>query len=144
MTLLMRTAGIALFGIAAVSCGGGSSEGGDIDAIERLMERWFATYEEGDAEVLTGLFVEDCAPLLDKAAEDMELLRERVGEIKLELTRVDIRNLTESTAEAAPEGVGFFGGEIIELGSEYPEYASLVKENGEWKISTCEFLAGGF
>ena len=50
--------------------------------------------------------------------------------------------MTESSVEVAPEGVGVLAGEEVELGT--GGYMSLVKENGEWKISECEFLAGGF
>ncbi len=141
MTLFVRVAGVAVLGVSVAACGSsGASE--DEAAIHDLMEAWFNAYEDADASALTALFVDDCAGLLDKATDEMAELHRRVTDIRFELTRVDVRNLTESSAEVAPEGVGFLAGEEIELGS--GDYASLVKRNGRWKISECEFLAGGF
>lgn len=144
MTLLLRAAGVSLLGLAAVACGGAGTQGdSDEAAIERLMGEWFAAYEDGDAAALTALFVEECADLQPKAVDDMEQLHRRVGEITFDLTGVDIRNLTGDSASVMPEGLGWFDGEQVQLGSEGGDYTPLVKQNGEWKISSCDFLAGG-
>lgn len=141
MTLVLRMAGVAVLGVSAAACGSsGANE--EEPAIRDLMEAYFAAYEDADASALTALFVDDCAGLLDKATDEMAELHRRVADIRFELTRVDVRTLTESSVEVAPEGVGVLAGEEVELGS--GDYMSLVKENGEWKISECEFLAGGF
>lgn len=142
--MLVRTVVVGIIGASCVACGSsGSSE--DEEAIQALMEEYLRVYEDKDAVALTELFVDDCAALLDQATDEMEQLHSRAGgEISFELTSVDIRNLTESSAEVSPHGVGLIAGEEVRIGSESLPYTPLVKQDGDWKINECNYLAGGF
>ena len=47
----------------------------------------------------------------------------------------------ETTAEALPEGTTTVGGQEFRLDdANDPEYASLTKEDGEWKLADCSIL----
>ena len=142
MTFLLRTAGVTALGLAVVACGGGGPRG-DERAIEDVFRDFFRAFENEDSAALASLLSADCEDAESRAADAIDGFRDRSSDVDIEfdITGVDIRDLTETTAEAIPEGTSSVGGEEFPLvDSENPEYASLIKVGGEWKLADCNIL----
>ena len=142
MTLLMRTAGVTVLSLSVVACGGGGP-GGDAGAIEDVFRDFFQAFENEDAEALASLLNDSCEDAESRANEAIDALRDRVsGVIEFEISGVDVRDLTDRTAEAVARGFRRFNGERIALGADGEDYASLEKVDGAWKFADCDFLFG--
>lgn len=139
MTVLLRTAVIALFGLLLVSCGGGA--GGDEGAIRDVFRDFFAAFEDSDASRLAGLLNEDCVDV-DEIAESAvrSYLSRGLEGVSYDVTGATIRDLTEGSAEAIPEGIVRFEGGESPLADGNSEYARFVKVDGEWKLADCNIL----
>lgn len=138
MTLLMRTAGVTVLGLAVVSCGGG---GGDEGAIKDVFRDFFRAFEDENVDALAGLLSDDCADADSRAAEAIDDFATSALEVEFDITGVIISDLTETTAEAIPQGTRSVEGEKFPLvDSNDPEYASLIKIDGEWKFADCNIL----
>ena len=141
MSVLVRTAGVTVLGFAFVACGGGA--GGDGGAIKDVFRDFFQAFEDEDAEALASLLSEDCENPDVLAAEAIDDFADSTLDVDVEfnITGADIRDLTETTAEALPEGTTTVGGQEFRLDdADDPEYASLTKEDGEWKLADCSIL----
>ena len=133
MKIAVTAVAVLLAGLLTAACGGG----GDKGAIEDLMEGFFQSFQDGDAEQLASLFSADCADMKEAATAAIEELR-TVGEsVQFDVTGVDIQNLEETSAEVLPLGFVIIDGEKGSLAGEEEEYAQVVKEEGEWKIADC-------
>ena len=142
MTMLMRTAGVTVLGLAVVACGGGGL-GGDRAAIRDVFRDVFRAFENEDVEALASLLTADCEDAEALAAEAIDdfLDSSLGGVIKFDITGADIRDLTETTAEAIPQGTSSVDGEEFPLvDSADSEYAGLIKTDGEWKLADCHIL----
>ena len=138
MTMLMRTAGVTVLGLAVVVCGGGGDEG----AIENIFRDFFRAFEDADASLLASLPIDDCEDA-DSIAERaiQSSLSRGLADVEYDVTGVDIRDLTETTAEAIPQGTSSVEGDEFPLvDSADPEYARLIKIDGEWKLADCNIL----
>ena len=69
MTLLMRTAGVTVLGLAVVSCGGG---GGDEGAIKDVFRAFFRAFQDENVDALADLLSDECADADSRAAEAIE------------------------------------------------------------------------
>jgi len=141
MTLLMRIAGVAMLGLVLAVCGGGGP-GGDEGAIKEVFRDFFRAFEDGDASLLAGLLSDDCEDA-DSIAERaiQSSLSRGLEDVEYDVTGATIRDLTEDSAEAIPEGTSSVDGEEFPLvGSDDPEYARLIKVGGEWKLADCNIL----
>ncbi len=58
------------------------------------------------------------------------------------MTGATIRELTEDSAEAIPEGRIYYEGGDSPLAEEDTEYVRLIKVGGEWKLADCNILFG--
>ena len=140
MTLLMRTAGVTVLGLAVVACGGGSS-GGDEGAIKDVFRDFFRAFEEGDASLLAGLLSDDCEDAEDIAERAIQSSLSRgLEDVEYNVTGATIRDLTEDSAEALPEGLIRFEGGEVSLAEDDSEYVRLIKVDGEWKLTDCNIL----
>ena len=141
MTMLMRTAGVTVLGLAVVACGGGGP-GGDEGAIKNIFRDFFRAFEDADASLLASLLIDDCEDA-DSIAERaiQSSLSRGLADVEYDVTGVDIRDLTETTAEAIPQGTSSVEGDEFPLvDSADPEYARLIKIDGEWKLADCNIL----
>ena len=142
MSAFASPASIAILGLALAACGGGDP-GGDEGAIKDVFRDFFRAFENEDIEAFAGLLSDDCEDANARADEAISDFLDRAdgADVDFDITDVDIRDLTETTAEAVPQGTGSFDGEEFPLvSSQHPEYASLIKIDGEWKLTDCNIL----
>ncbi len=142
MSLLARVAGVAILGLVLAACGGGGP-GGDEGAIKDVFRDFFQAFANEDAEALAGLLTADCEDADARAAEAIDDFVDRSLDVDIEfdITGVEIRDLTETMARAIPQGTSSVDGEEFPLvDSEDPEYARLIKVDGEWKLADCNIL----
>ncbi len=140
MTLLVRTAGAALLGLAVVSCGGGT-DGADEEAISDVFRVFFEAFEDADEVKLAGLINEDCEETEQIAETAIQSYLERgLAGNSYDVTGATVRDLTEDSAEAIPEGIVRFEGGESPLADEDSEYARFVNVDGEWKLADCNIL----
>ncbi len=138
MTILVRTAGVATLGFVLAACGGGGP-GGDEGAIKDVFRDFFRAFENEDVEALASLLSVDCEDAESRAAEAIDDFRD--VDMEFDITGVDIRGLTETTAEAIPQGTSSVDGKESPLvDAADPEYARLIKVDGEWKFADCSIL----
>ena len=136
----MRTAGAALFGLAVVSCGGGTN-GADEEAISDVFRVFFEAFEDADEVKLAGLINEDCEETEQIAETAIQSYLERgLAGNSYDVTGARVRDLTEDSAEAIPEGIVRFEGGESPLADEDSEYARFVNVDGEWKLADCNVL----
>lgn len=140
MTVLVRTAGVALLGLTVVSCGGGGV-GRDDAAILDVFRVFFQAFEDGDEAQLAGLLNDDCVDPEQIAKSAIQSYLERgLDGNSYDVTGATVRDLTEDSAEAIPEGIVRFEDGESPLADEDAEYARLVKVDGEWKLADCNIL----
>jgi hypothetical protein len=142
MTVVARMAGIATLGLVLAACGS-SGPGGDEGAIQDVFSDFFQAFEDEDIDALAGLLSDDCDDADARAAEAIDDFLDSTLDVDVEfdITGVDIRDLTETTAEAVPQGTSTVDGvEFSLVDSDDPEYASLAKIDGEWKLTDCNIL----
>lgn len=142
MNLIAKLAGVAMLGLVLAACES-SGPGGDVGAIQDVFSDFFQAFEDEDEEALAGLLSDDCEDADARAAEAIDDFRDSSidADIKFDITGVDIRDLTETTAEAVPQGTSSVDGEEFPLvDADEPEYASLIKVDGEWKLADCNIL----
>lgn len=137
----MWTASFAAIGFAVVSCSGGETS--DEDAIRNVFRDFFEAFEDGDEAQLAALLTDDCEEADDIAADALQSYAERgLEDVTYDVTGADIRDLTDDSAEALPEGtVRYPGGEDV-LADADSEYARFIKEGGDWKLADCNILFG--
>jgi hypothetical protein len=141
VTLLLRAAGVTVLGLAVVACSGGDVS--DEAAIKNTFQDFFAAFEDGDDGALAGLLSESCEDRQRTALRAIETLRSQLtGDVAFDVTGVDIRDLTATTAEVMPVGTYRFGDDEGSLSSEGDEFATLVKEDDGWKLADCNILFG--
>ena len=140
MTLLLRAAVVPMLSLALVACSGGGS---DEHAIENTFRDFFAAFEDGDEDALAGLLSERCEDRQRTALRAIVSFESRLtGDVEFDVTGVEIRDLTETTAEAMPVGTYRFDDDEGSLSSEADEFAALVKEDDGWKLADCNILFG--
>ena len=138
-TLLMRTAVVVVLGLVIVACGGGG--GGDEGAIRDVFRDFFAAFEDGDEVKLAGLLNDDCVDSLELAENAIQsYLARGLDSNSYSVTGVVVRDLTEDSAEAIPEGVVRYEDGESPLADENSEYARFMKVDGEWKLADCNIL----
>ena len=141
MTLLLRAAGVTMLGLAVVACSGG--EVSDDAAIKNTFRDFFAAFENDDADVLAGVLSESCEDRQRTALRALETFRSQLtGDVEFDVTGVDIRDLTATTAEAMPVGTYRFDDNEGLLPEEDDAFAALVKEDDGWKLADCNILFG--
>ena len=141
MTLLLRAAGVTMFALAIIACTGG--EESDEAAIKNTFGDFFAAFQDGDDDALAGLLSASCADRQRTALLAIASFESRLtGDVEFDVTGVDIRDLTKTTAEAMPVGTYRFGDDEGSLSSEGDEFATLVKEDDGWKLADCNILFG--
>ncbi len=141
MTLLLRAAGVTMLGLAVVACSGGDES--DEAAIKNTFRDFFAAFEDGDADALAGLLSESCEDQQRTALQALETFRlQLTGDVEFDVTGVDIRDLTATTAEALPVGTYRFDDNEGLLPEEDGAFATLVKEDDGWKLADCNILFG--
>ena len=139
MTLLLRTAVVVLLGLVLVACGGGG--GGDEGAIRDVFRDFFTAFEDGDEVKLAGLLNDDCLDSLELAENAIQsYLARGLDSNSYSVTGATVRDLTEDSAEAIPEGVVRYEGGESPLADENSEYARFMKVDGEWKLADCNIL----
>ncbi|OGO49640.1 MAG: hypothetical protein A2148_12270 [Chloroflexi bacterium RBG_16_68_14] len=137
MKIAVTAGAVLLASLLIAACGVGGGGGGDEGAIEDLMEGFFQSFQDGDAEQLASVFSAECGDMKEAADAAIEELR-TVGEsVQFDVIGVDIQNLEENAAEVLPEGFVIIDGEKGSLAGEEEEYAQVVKEGGEWKLADC-------
>lgn len=142
MSALAKIAGVALLGLVLAACGGGGPAG-DEGAIKDVFRDVFRAFEQEDVEALANLLSDDCEDAVSRAAEAIDDFLDSSLDIIIDfdITGVDIRNLTETTADVIPEGTSSVDGvEFPLVDSADPEYARLIKADGEWKLADCNIL----
>ena len=139
--MLLRAAGITMLSFAVVACTGG--EVSDDTAIENTFRDFYAAFEDGDEDALAGLLSESCDDRQRTALRAIVSFQAQLtGDVEFDVTGVEIRDLTETTAEAMPIGTYRFGDDEGSLSSEGDEFATLVKEDDGWKLADCNILFG--
>ena len=139
--MLLRAAGITMLSFAVVACTGG--EVSDDTAIENTFRDFYAAFEDGDEAALAGLLSESCDDRQRTALRAIVSFQAQLtGDVEFDVTGVEIRDLTETTAEAMPIGTYRFGDDEGSLSSEGDEFATLVKEDDGWKLADCNILFG--
>ena len=139
--MLLRAAGITMLSFAVVACTGG--EVSDDTAIENTFRDFYAAFEDGDEDALAGLLSESCDDRQRTALRAIVSFESQLtGDVEFDVTGVEIRDLTETTAEAMPIGTYRFGDDEGSLSSEGDEFATLVKEDDGWKLADCNILFG--
>lgn len=139
MTLLLRTSVVVLLGLVLVACGGGG--GGDEGAIRDVFRTFFEAFADGDEVKLAGLLNDDCVDA-DEIAENaiQSYLARGLEDVSYNVTGATVRDLTEDSAEALPQGTSRVDGDEFPLADADSEYARFVKEDGEWKLADCNIL----
>ena len=141
MTLLLRAAGVTMLGLAVVACSGDDES--DDAAIESTFRDFFAAFEDSDDGALAGLLSESCEDRQRTALRAIVSFESQLtGDVEFDVTGVDIRDLTATTAEAMPIGTYRFDDDEGALGSDGGEFATLVKEDDGWKLADCNILFG--
>ena len=110
-------------------------------ATRDVFRDFFAAFEDSDASRLAGLLNEDCVGV-DEIAESAvrSYLSRGLEGASYDVTGATIRDLTEGSAEAIPEGIVRFEGGESPLADGNSEYARFVKVEGEWKLADCNIL----
>ncbi len=141
MTLLLRAAGVTMLGLAVIACSGGDVS--DDAAIKNTFRDFFAAFEDGDDAALAGLLSENCEDRQRIALRAIVSFESQLtGDVEFDVTGVDIRDLTATTAEAMPVGTYRFDENEGLLAEEDGEFATLVKEDDGWKLADCNILFG--
>ena len=141
MTLLLRAAGVTMLGLVLVACSGG--EVSDETAIKNTFRDFFAAFEDGDEDALASLLSESCEDRQRTALRAIVSFESQLtGDVEFDVTGVEIRDLTETTAEAMPVGTYRFDDVEGLLPEGDSEFATLVKEDGGWKLADCNILFG--
>lgn len=141
MSVVARTAGVAMLGFAVVACGGGA--GGDEGAIKNVFRDFFRAFEDGDEARLAELLTDECDDADDIAEKAVRsYLGRGLEDVEYDVTGATIRDLTEDSAEALPEGTIRYEGGDSPLAEAGDEYARLVKIDGDWKFADCNILFG--
>ena len=141
MTLLLRAAGATMLGLAVVACGGG--EESDETAIENTFRDFLDAIVNVDVIALENLLSADCDDARSRASRAIGEFQARLtGDVDFNVTGVELRDLTATTAEAMPVGTYRFDDDEGSLGSEGGDFTALVKEDGEWKFADCNILFG--
>lgn len=141
MTILLRTAGVTVLGLAVVACGGGGA-GDDEDAITDVFRDFYRAFEDENPEALAGLLTEDCedADGIAERAVQSYLTRGLQG-FEHDVTGTIIRDLTPDSAEALPEGLRRRdGNEFPLVEPDDPEYVRVIKVDDAWKLADCNIL----
>ncbi len=140
---LLFSVGAAFALVAALSltaCGGGG--GGDEDAIKSLVDKTAKALEDMDADAFEGLMSSDCEGIAAAMEETFSLLEELdMGEFKVNIENVEVRNVEDDSAEVLVEGTVEVAGEETDL-SEGDDWSKVVKEDGKWRWADCEEFAG--
>ena len=90
---------------------------------------------------LAGLLNDDCHDSLELAESAIQsYLARGLDSNSYSVTGATVRDLTEDSAEAIPEGVVRYEGGESPLADEDSEYARFVKVDGEWKLADCNIL----
>jgi hypothetical protein len=134
MRFALTTAGIALIGLTLASCAAAREK----EEIEELAVDFARAFEEGDADELASLFSAECETIEEDLVPIVQFIQD--NEVEVELTGVEVRNLTDNAAELHLKGTRTVNDEEVTLDEE-GKYHPLVKEDGDWKIADCEFFA---
>ncbi len=141
MTVLARTAGVAMVCLAFAACGGGGDS--DEAAIRDSFQAFFQAFEKLDVIALEGLLAESCPDRRATASRAIGAFQAQLsGDVDFNITGVEIQNLTETSVEAMPVGRYRFDDREGPLGAEGGEFAELVKEEDGWKFADCNILFG--
>jgi uncharacterized protein (TIGR02246 family) len=142
MTTAVRLLGATCVAVSIAACGGGDGGDNDTEAeIQAMVEDLLDSFLAGDTEAIAALFSEDCPNAQEDADAAYEDFAELEAEIEYNVTGVDVRNLTDDSAEVLPEGTVILDGEEGPITSAGDEYFHAVKEDGEWKIAECDFFS---
>lgn len=139
MSVAMRVSAVAILGVGLLSCGGGKS---DQSAIRGVFQDFFNAFENQDVEKLASLLSDNCDNRGDIATGAIQSYVQSTGgaAIEYDVTGVDFKDLTETTAEARPEGYSLAEGAEFPLGDASSAYANLEKVDGKWKFADCNIL----
>jgi uncharacterized protein (TIGR02246 family) len=145
VTTALRLLGATCVAVSIAACGGNGGDGGDNDAeaeIQAMVEDLLDSFLAGDTEAIAGLFSEDCPDAQADAEAAYADFAELEVEVEYNVTGVDVRNLTDDSAEVLPEGTVILDGEEGPISSDEDEYFHAVKEDGDWKLAECDFFSG--
>jgi hypothetical protein len=139
VNVLLKVAAVALLGLVVVSCGGGDS--GEEDAIRDVFQSFFEAFEDEDEAKLASLLSDDCTDA-DAIAESAiaSYISRGLEDFSYDVTGARLRDLTETTVEALPQGTSRVDDSEFPLADDDAEYTRLEKIDGEWKLVDCNIL----
>lgn len=140
MNVAWKATAALLVAVLFASCSGGGGGGGEEGAIKDLMEQFFAAFENGDSAQLAALFSSECGDLSSLTDGAIASFQDAGDNVDVQLSGIDVQNLTATSAEVLPEGTIVIDGEEAALSDEGEAHTALVKENGVWKIAQCDLF----
>jgi len=141
MRMSISRACVVIAALAMSGCDGGTTgPNGDTvadrQAIETMVRDYYDVWNALDGEQVASFLSESCE--IDPATVEQELRAEfGFSGVKIEISEVEVLNLTESSADVRVTGTissEGFGGSLSTSGSISP----VVKEGDEWRFANCE------
>ena len=115
------------------ACGGN----GDESQIQSVVRDYLDAITQHDSAKFASHVSAGCH--LDTAQLQAAFASVQGQQISIDVQKVDVSDLTDSSATATVEGTATFQGHTVPLsvaGGQYQTF-KVVKENGTWKIATC-------
>jgi len=136
----LRIAAVSMLALSLAACGGGGANP-DEQAINDLVEQFFQAFRDGDGTALASLFGAECGDMTDAATSAIEQFHVVTeDDVEIDIEKVDIRDLTETSAQYLPQVTLKSRGEEAPLAGPDEPYTTAVKENGAWKIAECDLF----
>jgi len=127
------TAGALALLLLLGACGGNSNE----SQIQGVVTDYLGAITQHDPAKFASYVSSSCH--LDAAQLQATFASVQGQDISVDVQKVDVSNLTDSSATATVEGTATFQGHTVPLsvaGGQYQTF-NVVKENGTWKTATC-------
>ncbi len=136
----IKTRIVALAAVSALAlgaCGGGEEAGSaqsEPDKIRTLVQQYLENFKNKDASGLAGLFATKC----NATPTQMEaIFRQAPGKFDYDLTGVQVSALTANSAKVVAKGSITYNGQKFPINLKRGTKATVVKENGNWRIGDC-------
>ena len=109
---------------------------GDTGQIESLVRDHLDAFQRHDVQAFADGFSASCSVDIPKLQQAFRVALGR--DIKIDVTSIDVTNLTSTSATVTANGTATISGHSIPLnGLQGQNHFNVVKENGRWKIADC-------